>query len=138
MRLRILHERNVFSVRVVWARRGRSGVEITDTSGTWDNMPERIEEAVYGGLTEEDQDAIETGVPDVFPSPAEAIRWGMDQTCDGQPIFRDEAHAQNAYQLVREVKGVTTAAQMRDAWVAEVRARQSGGTTITDEEREGS
>jgi hypothetical protein len=28
-----------------------------------------------------------------------------------QPIFRDEAHAQNAYQLVREAKNVTTAAQ---------------------------
>ena len=138
MRVRIDKQASMFSATVVWARSGRFGMTIQDTSGHWEGMPEKIEAAVYDGLSESEQRQIESELPDVFPGPAEAIAWGMTQITDTEePVFRDEAHAQNAYQLIRTVRQPGTAQEMRDAWVAEVRARQSGGTTITDEERAG-
>jgi len=138
MRVRIQREGSVFAATVVWARSGRWGMTIQDESAHWEGMPGKIEAAVYDGLSETEQRQIESGPPDVFPTPAEAIAWGMTQTCDGEPIFRDEAHAQNAYSLVRTVRRPESAQQMRDEWVAEVRARKDGGTTITEEERAGS
>jgi hypothetical protein len=139
MRIRIDRQGSVFSATVVWARSGRYGITIQDESGHWEGMPEKIEAAVYDGLSESEQAQIASDPPDVFPGPAEAIAWGMTQTTDdGEPVFRDEAHAQNAYQLIRTVRQPGTAQEMRDTWVAEVGARQSGETTITDEERAGS
>jgi hypothetical protein len=109
---------------------------VQDKSGKWAGVMEQIEEAVYGGLTTQDMDELEL-VPATFPSPAEAIRWGMDQKDDdGQPVFKDEAHAQNAYHLVKETKKPASAQQMRDLWVAEVEARKNGGSTVTPEERQ--
>jgi len=135
MRIRLARQGGVYTATVVWARRGRSGVTIQDTSGKWGRMPERIEAAVYDGLSETEQRQIADNPPDAFPSPAEAIAWAMTQTCDGEPIFRDEAHAQNAYQLLRTVRRPESAQQMRDEWVAEVWARSNGTSTITEEER---
>ncbi len=87
-------------------------------------MPEMIEAAVYDGLSEADMDRLEAEPPDIFPSPVEAIRWGMDQmNVNGQPVFKDEAHAQNAYEKVRREKRPQSAREMRDAWVEEVEAR---------------
>ena len=56
----------------------------------------------------------------------------MDQ--DG--VFRDEAHAQNAYDLVKDAKQPTDARQMHDLWVAEVEARKNGQSTVSEEERQ--
>jgi hypothetical protein len=131
MRIRLARQGGVYTATVVWARRGRSGMTIQDTSGKWDRMPERIEEAVYGGLTQADQDAIEHAVPEVFANAADAMRWGMDQG-----VFKDEAHAQNTYELVKRAKKPATAARMRDLWVAEVQARQAGGSTLSEAERQ--
>jgi hypothetical protein len=133
MRLRtVITPSGVYAVQVVWARRGRDGMVIEDPSGSWETMPERIEEAVYGGLTEEEMDAKEKGAPDTFPSPAEAIRWGMDQVGE---LFKDEAHAQNAYNLLKDAKQPKSAREMRDRWVVEVEARKKGESTVSDEER---
>jgi len=96
MRVRIQREGSVFSATVVWARSGRFGMTIRDESGHWERMPGKIEAPVYDGLSETEQRQIADNPPDVFPTPAEAIAWGMTQTCDGESIFRDEAHAQNA------------------------------------------
>jgi hypothetical protein len=61
------------------------------------------------------------GIPIV---PAEAIRWGMDQMdVNGQPVFKDEAHAQSAYDKVKREKQPQSARDMRDAWVEEVLRR---------------
>ena len=49
---------------------------------------------------------------------------------------KDEAHAQNAYNLVRRAKNPQDAIQMRNYWVAEVQARQAGSTTVPEEMRE--
>ena len=42
-------------------------------------MPEKIEAAVYDGLSQEYMDRMEAKLLDIFPSPVEAIRWAMDQ-----------------------------------------------------------
>jgi hypothetical protein len=131
LRLRVSCENGVHRVSVVWARRGRSGVELADDTGCRKGMPERVEAAVYDGLSEADQERIEHEAPEAFPNPEAAIRWGMDRG-----VFRDEAHAQNAYNLVRTAKRPQSAREMRDYWVAEVEARQRGGTTVSEEERE--
>jgi hypothetical protein len=60
----------------------------------------------------------------------------MDQTGeDGQPLFKDEAHAQNAYNLIKDAKQPKSAREMRDRWVVEVEARKKGESTVSDEER---
>ncbi len=50
-------------------------------------MPERIEMAVYDGLTPSEQDAIEH--PTSFKSKEDAIAWGFDQG-----VFKEVQHAQ--------------------------------------------
>jgi hypothetical protein len=87
-------------------------------------MPEKIEATVYDGLSQEDMERIEAEPPEIFPSAAEAIRWGMDQMANGQPVFKDEAHAQNTYDKVKHEKQPQTARDMRDAWVEEVMQRK--------------
>ncbi len=118
MRIRLTNT-GVYKAEVIWARCGRSGVVLEDTAGYWKGMPEKIEEALYGGLSQEDMDCIGREVPDIFPSPAKAIRWGMDQA-----VFKDEAHAQNAYEKVRRERNPQSARDMRDAWVEEVLGRK--------------
>ncbi|NIM07280.1 MAG: hypothetical protein GTN65_17070, partial [Armatimonadetes bacterium] len=88
-------------------------------------MPEKIEAAVYDGLSQDDMERIEGEPPEMFPSPVEAIRWGMDQMdADGRPVFKEEAHAQNAYEKVRREVNPQSAREMRDAWVEEVMRRK--------------
>jgi hypothetical protein len=43
---------------------------IQDPSGSWDNIPGCIEEAVYGGLFEAEMDRIAGEAPMAFPSPS--------------------------------------------------------------------
>jgi hypothetical protein len=78
-------------------------------------MPEKIEAAVYDGLSEADMERIEAEPPELFPSPVEAIRWGMDQVVNGRPVFKDEAHAQNASDKVKRERQPQSARDMRDA-----------------------
>ena len=42
-------------IHVDWARRGRADLTLWDDTGIWKGMPEKIEQAIYGGLTEADQ-----------------------------------------------------------------------------------
>lgn len=105
-------------VHVDWARRGRADITLWDTTGTWTGMPEKIEAAVYDGLSKADQDQLETAIPKGFTGPEHAISWGMDQGC-----FTALQHARNAYdELKREAKP-QTAQEMWDAWIADVLAR---------------
>jgi hypothetical protein len=124
MRIRLSQD-GVYKAEVIWARCGRSGVVLEDTPGYWKDMPEKIEEAVYDGLSQDDMDRLEGEPPEMFPSPVEAIRWAMDQVDDnGRPVFKEEAHAQNAYEKVRRETNPQTARKMRDAWVEEVMQRR--------------
>jgi hypothetical protein len=125
LRLRLSQDNGVYKAEVVWARCGRCGVVLEDTAGYWKDMPEMIEAAVYDGLSPEDMERIEAEPPEIFPSPVEAIHWGMDQVdANGQPVFRDEAHAQNAYDKVKRERQPQSARDMRDAWVEEVMRRK--------------
>lgn len=109
-----------FCVEVVWARNGRSGVKLHDEAGHWRDMPERLEAAVYDDLTAEEQATFSEEPPRTFPTPAVAVAWAMHQVpCP----FREEAHAQNAYEKVKRERNPRNAREMRDLWVTEVGAR---------------
>ncbi len=60
----------------------------------------------------------------------------MDQVAGDGPVFKDEAHAKNAYELVKKVRQPDTAGDMWALWVAEVQARQAGESTVGVEKRE--
>ncbi len=118
MQLRVIQEGEKRGIRVDWARRGRSGIVVWDESGFWQGMPEKIEQAVYGGLTPEDRSALEKQKPSSFSGPQEAIAWGYEQGC-----FNDAVHAQNAYDELKREHRPKSAAAMWDLWVAEVEKR---------------
>ena len=116
LRVRLTHN-GVYSATVTWARRGRSGMTVKDDTGTWEGMPEKIEAAVYDGLTEEEKDKLE-GDPSSFDSVESALAWALTKG-----VFRDEAHAKNAYQKVKDTEQPKTAADMWMHWIAEVNFR---------------
>lgn len=105
-------------VKVDWARRGRSGLTLWDETGCWRGMPERIEAAVYDGLSQAEQDGIARQTPASFSGPADAIAWGFEQGA-----FDDALHAQNAYEKVKREGAPATAAAMWALWVADVQRR---------------
>lgn len=116
--LRVVAEGGKRGIVVDWARRGRSGVTLWDESGNWRNMPERIESAVYDGLSQQEQDAIEKAVPSSFSGPNAAIAWGFEQGC-----FRDAVHAANAYEELKLTQQPESAAVMWALWIADVQRR---------------
>jgi len=118
MQLRIVEADGKRGIRVDWARRGRSGLTLWDDTGCWRGMPERIEQAVYGGLTVEQMNALETQAPTAFSGPEEAIAFGVEQGC-----FRDAVHAKNAYDKVKTERKPKTAGEMWAAWISEVQRR---------------
>jgi hypothetical protein len=118
LQLEIVQDGDRRGVKIVWARRGRQAMTIWDETGTWTGMPERIEEAVYGGLSQADQDRIEKTTPDIFPSPDKAIAWGFEQGA-----FQALQHARNAYDKLKQETQPETAREMAAFWVADVQAR---------------
>jgi len=120
MQLSVIDDSGRRGIRVDWARRGRSGLTLFDDSGHWAGMPERIEAAVYGGLSESDQDELEQMTPASFSGPAEAIAWGFERGC-----FRDAVHAKNAYAKCKAEAAPRTASGMWAAWIADVERRIS-------------
>ncbi len=105
-------------VTIIWSRRGRDGMTLWDESGTWKDMPARIEAAVYDGLTQKDMDRIEASTPEVFASHEVAIDWAMEQGAFG--VIN---HAQNAYKkLLREAQPKDMRA-MTPLWIADVQHR---------------
>lgn len=118
LKLEVVQEGARRGMKVVWARRGRSGMTLWDESGTWAGMPERIEAAVYDGLSQDDQEEIEQATPDVFPDPETAIAWGFERG-----VFEALAHARNAYAKLRREAQPKTAREMATLWVIDVQAR---------------
>jgi hypothetical protein len=119
MQLRLIQDDERRGVHVEWARRGRSGLTLWDESGAWRGMPEKIEAAVYGGLTTEEMIEIEEQAPGAFSGPEDAIAWGVEQGC-----FRDTVHAKNAYDKIKREKRPQSAAEMWQLWIATVEARK--------------
>lgn len=108
-------------IKVIWARRGRSGMTVWDDSGSWEGMPEKIEEALYGGLSADDQDRIEKTTPTSFPTPERAISWAIEQGA-----FRAEAHARNAYEKIKRDRKPQSAKEMATFWIEMVQERVTG------------
>jgi hypothetical protein len=108
-------------IKVVWARRGRSGMTVWDESGCWENMPEKIEEALYSGLSTDDQDRIEKTTPTSFPNPERAFSWAIEQGA-----FRAEAHARNAYEKIKRERKPQSAKEMATFWIEMVQERVTG------------
>ena len=108
-------EKDMRGMKVTWARGGRSGMVIWDKSGIWKDMPERIEKAVYGGLSKKDQDQIRARTPKVFPNAEIAISWGFEQ----KAFSTIEASKRVFDQTMREAQP-SSAREMTDIWVRRV------------------
>lgn len=116
-------------IRVNWARRGRSGMLIWDESGNWEGMPERIESAIYDGLSADEQDRIENASPDYFPNPETAIGWSMEQSA-----YKTIAAAKRAYNKVKKDLKPANAREMAQFWVEHVEARLLNNPGGSDDE----
>lgn len=124
MQLRIVEEtlrsgEDRRGIHVEWARGGRAGITLWDESGSWRGMAEKIEAAVYGGLTTEQMSDFEKQAPTSFSGPEEAIAWGVEQGC-----FRDAVHAKNAYDKVKGARKPKTSADMWRLWIEDVEGRK--------------
>lgn len=119
LELHTIQEGERRGVTVVWARRGRAGMTLWDNTGTWAGMPERVEAAVYDGLSEADQEHIEGQIPAAFPNPEAAIAWGLEQGAFGTSI----EHARNAYAKLKKEREPHSAADMRLLWIEDVERR---------------
>lgn len=106
-------------VTVTWARRGRSGMTLWDDSGYWAGIPEKIEAAVYDGLSEAEQERIEQQTPASFPNPEAAIAWGFEQGA-----FEALQHARNAYEKLKQERQPANAAEMWALWIENVQRRR--------------
>lgn len=118
LELHVVEENDKRGIKVVWARRGRSGMIIWDNTRQWTMMPEKIEAAVYDGLSEADQEKIEKAQPAGFASPEQAIAWGVEQGA-----FNALEHARNAYELLKRSKAPNSAAAMWKIWIDDVQRR---------------
>lgn len=118
LQLRIVEEKGKLGIHVDWARRGRSGMSLWDDTGMWKGMPERIEEAVYGGLSKAEMDQIERSRPASFASVEQAIAWGMDQG-----PFQALQHARNAFDKMVAEHEPEPGQETWDLWLTEVETR---------------
>jgi len=108
-------------IKVTWARQGRQFPEVPvlyDDAGFWKGMPERIETAVYGGLTPAAQQAIANRIPTTFADASAAVAWGLEQG-----VFKALQHARNAFEGVAEASAATGDV-LWGLWVADVLARK--------------
>lgn len=114
-RLRVVRERDRLGIHVEWCRTGRDGFTLWDDSGTWEMMPENLEEAMYDGLDKERRRQKAAR----FSGPEEAIAWAVDQG-----VFADTAEAQDAYDRVKKTNKPATAGEMWELWIMEVHSRR--------------
>ncbi len=132
LRLQFIQERGKFGVKVVWARYGRSGMTLWDDAGNfWKGMPERVEAAVYDGLSEAERAALEKEPPECFPDDETAIGWGFERG-----PFRVVEHARNAFDKLKRESGFTTLADLTPLWIADVERRLEEGEEQEEEESE--
>ena len=107
VQLRVVEDKGKRGIHVDWARRGRADLTLWDDTGIWQGMPEKIEQAIYGGLTEADQERLEKATPTSFPNVETAIAWGFEQG-----VFEVINHARNAYDVIKRECQPKTAAEM--------------------------
>lgn len=107
-----------WGIKVVWARRGRSGMTLWDDTGTWAVMPARIEAAVYDNIASGVHGGTEEDAIEAFPSREAAIEWGH-----AQGVFSTHDEARLAYDRIKQEKNPRNAREMAVLWKAEVGTR---------------
>ncbi|MGB8644016.1 MAG: AAA family ATPase [Anaerolineae bacterium] len=118
LQLQLMRDGDKRGVKVIWARRGRFGMTLWDEAGEWKGMPERIESAVYDGLTPADQERIANTVPNVFPNEETALAWGVERGA-----FKSVQHARNAWAKLLREHAPKDDAERAALWTANVTAR---------------
>ena len=118
LELHVVEEKARRGVKIVWARRGRSGLTLWDDSGKWVGMPEKIEAAVYDGLSQADQERIEHEAPVEFATPEAAIEWAQNRGA-----FYALQHARNAYAKLLREHTTATPEELTLLWVEDVERR---------------
>ncbi|HNT74356.1 MAG TPA: AAA family ATPase [Anaerolineae bacterium] len=121
LKLEVVQEDARRGIKVTWARRGRAypaAPVLWDETGTWAGMPEKIEAAVYDGLSQQERDAIEQQVPATFKTDEDAIAWGFEQGA-----FQALQHARNAYDKLKAELHPQNAEEVTALWVANVEYR---------------
>lgn len=116
--LEMVESQGRHGVKVIWARRGRSDMVLWDDTGCWQGMPEKIEQAVYDGLTESERSNLDREEPLVFPSPEVALAWAVEQGA-----FDEESHARNTYEKLKRDYAPKTAHEMAALWISDVQRR---------------
>ena len=118
LRLKVVQNENLRGIEILWARRGRSNITIWDESGTWDNMPTRIEEAVYENLSDDEKMKIESDAPSFFPDSETAIAWGFEKEA-----FTSIQGSRMAYENLKTERNPKTAQEMAAYWVTKVQSK---------------
>jgi hypothetical protein len=113
-RLRVMRQGSKLGVHVEWCRNGRQGMTLWDESGSWEMMPEKLEEAMYDGLVHEQQARKESR----FSGPDEAITWAVEQGA-----FPNLKQSRTAYETVKANHQPANAAEMWELWTMEVHSR---------------
>jgi hypothetical protein len=111
-KLRIVRDGRKRGIFVEWSR-GRDGVTLWDDSGCWHEMPERLEAAMYDGLSPAEIQA--KSLPTSFANMAEALRWAV-----GMGAYLSENDARQAYEALKQEQVPKTAADMWDLWIPAV------------------
>jgi adenylate kinase family enzyme len=126
LELHVIQEKARRGIKVVWARRGRSGMTIWDETGKWAGMPEKIEKAVYDGLSVEQQRQIEETAT-VFSTEEAAIEWGQ-----GRGVFKEFHHAKNAFDKIKKANPGKGLYELSFLWVEDVERRIAEKTNEPD------
>jgi hypothetical protein len=113
---------------VIWSRTGRTG-KVYDQQGMWKGVPERLDELIWGNLSQAEEALTNGAAPAAFADPQAAWDWGVSQGC-----FRGIEHARNAYEKLKTEQSPQNAGQMRDLWVAEVQRRVNGAEHTAEPE----
>ena len=132
LQLQVVEDGERRGILILWARRGRSGITVWDDSGMWRGMPEKIEAAVYDGLTRSEQADIEAKTPKVFPNSETAISWGFEQD-----IFPSIEAARRVYMALKLEASPRSAREMAALWVTEVRTRKADSTPEAEARKAG-
>jgi hypothetical protein len=85
LRLRIVEQDGKRAIKVMWARRGRAGMTILDTTGNWAGMPARIEAAVYDDLDRAGQQAPPPSQGEQQPGQGQARPGQREEPPDARP-----------------------------------------------------
>ncbi len=121
LELRLIQEGSRRGIQITWARQGRSGMTLWDETGHWIGMPERIEAAVYDGLTQADMERLEAAPPEFADAEAATV-WGYERGA-----FKALDHARNAWAKLERERGPLDLAGLVQLWVPEVERRLSTG-----------